>query len=62
MLEGIWAVLIEECEELGGVTGNGSRRLLHGKARLWGALLDAIPRPGKAGAEKHPGRRGQVGH
>ena len=45
VLEGIWAVLIEECRELDGVDWEWqSADCSMVKARLGRALLDAIPR------------------
>ena len=54
VLEGVWAVLIEECRELDGVDWEWrSADCSMGKARFWGALLDAIPRTGaRLGARK----------
>ena len=47
VLERVWAVLIEECQELDGVNWEWqSADCLMGKARFGGALLDAIPRTG----------------
>ena len=53
-LEGIWAVLIEECGELGGVNWEWqSADCSMGKARFGGALLDATPPTGaKPGARR----------
>jgi putative transposase len=64
VLEGIWAVLIEECEELGGVNWEWqSADCSMGKARFGGALLDAIPRTGaRLGARKASWSTRQVGH
>ena len=46
-LEGIWAVLIEECQELGGVNWEWqSADCSMGKARFGGAPLDATPPTG----------------
>ena len=54
VLEGIWAALIEECQELGGVDWEWqSADCSMGKARLGGALLDATPPTGaKLGARR----------
>ena len=54
VIEGIWATLIEECQELDGVDWEWqSADCSMGKARLGGALLDAIPRTvGRQGARK----------
>ena len=53
-LEAIWAVLIEECQELGGVNWEWqSADCSMGKARLGGAPLDATPPTGaKPGARR----------
>ena len=61
VLEGIWAVLVEGCEELGGVDWEWqSADCSMGKARFGGAPLDETPPDrGKAGSKKSiPGRRG----
>ncbi len=54
VLEGVWAVPIEECRELDGVYWEWqSPDCSMGKARFGGALLDVIPRTGgKLGARK----------
>ena len=54
VLEGIWAALIEECQELGGVDWEWqSADCSMGKARLGGAPLDATPPTGaKLGARR----------
>ncbi len=47
VLEGIWAALIEECQELGGVNWEWqSADCAMGKARFGGAPLDATPPTG----------------
>ena len=47
VLEGIWAVLVEGCEELGGVDWEWqSADCFMGKARFGGAPLDATPPTG----------------
>ncbi len=53
-LEGIWAVLIEECQELGGVNWEWqSADCLMGKARFGGAPSDETPPTGaKPGARR----------
>ena len=53
-LEGIWAVLIEECQELGGVNWEWqSADCSMGKARFGGAPLDETPLTGaKPGARR----------
>ena len=48
VLQGIWAVLIEECREF----VYWEWQPIAGKARFGGALLDAIPRTQKAGSKK----------
>ena len=61
VLEGIWAVLVEGCEELGGVDWEWqSADCSMGKARLGGGRHWTQPhRPGQSGEqEEHPGRRG----
>ena len=54
VLEGIWAVLVEGCEELGGVDWEWqSADCSMGKARLGGAPLDETPPTGaKLGARR----------
>ena len=54
VLAGIWAALIEECQELGGVDWEWqSADCSMGKARFGGALLDATPPTGaKLGARR----------
>ena len=54
VLEGIWAILVEGCEELGGVDWEWqSADCSMGQARLGGAPLDAIPPTGaKLGASR----------
>ena len=54
VLEGIWAVLVEGCEELGGVDWEWqSADCSMGKARFGGAPLDATPPTGaKLGARR----------
>ena len=59
-LEGIWAVLIEECQELGGgELGMAVGGLLYGQSAFWGGAIGRNPTDrGKAGSqEEHPGRR-----
>ncbi len=58
-LEGIWAVLIEECQELGGVDWEWqSADCSIGKARLGGRHWAKPHRPGQSRQqEEHPGRR-----
>ena len=53
-LEAIWAVLVEECQELGGVNWEWqSADCSKGKARFGGAPLDATPPTGaKPGARR----------
>ena len=64
VLEGIWAVLIEECRELDGVDWEWqSADCSMGKARFGGALLDAIPRTvGRQEARKASWSTGPAGH
>ena len=60
-LEGIWAVLIEECGELGGVNWEWqSADCSMGKARFGGRYWTQPHRPGQSREqEEHPGRRGR---
>ena len=64
VLEGVWAVLIEECWELDVVNWEWqSADCSMGKARFGGALLDAIPRTGgRQGARKASWSTGLAGH
>ena len=64
VLEGVWAVLIEECWELDGVNWEWqSADCSMGKTRFGGALLDAIPRTGgRLGARKASWSTGLAGH
>ena len=59
MLEGIWAALVEGCEELGGVDWEWqSADCSMGKARLGGRDWTQPHRPGQSWEqEEHPGRR-----
>ena len=54
VLEGVWAVLIEECRELDGVNWEWqSADCSMGKARFGGVISDAIPQTGaRLGARK----------
>ena len=60
-LEGIWAVLIEQCQELGGVNWEWqSADCSMGKARLGGRRWTKPHRPGQSWEqEEYPGRRGR---
>ena len=60
VLEGIWAVLVEGCEELGGVDWEWqSVDCSMGKARLGGRHWTQSHRPGQSREqEEYPGRRG----
>ena len=60
VLEGVWAVLIEECWELDGVNWEcQSADCSMGKARLGGRYWTQSHGPGEGREqEKHPGRRG----
>ena len=64
VLEGIWAILIEECQELDGVDWEWqSADCSMGKARFGGALLDAIPRTvGRQEARKASWSTGPADH
>ena len=64
VIEGIWAVLIEECRELDGVNWEWqSADCSMGKAGFGGALLDAIPQTGaRLGARKTSLSPGQADH
>ena len=64
VLEGIWAILIEECQELDGLDWEWqSADCSMGKARFGGALLDAIPRTvGRQEARKASWSTGPAGH
>ena len=59
VLEGIWAALIEECQELGGVDWEWqSADCSMGKARLGGRHWTQPHRPGQSWEqEEHPGGR-----
>ena len=61
VLEGIWAVLVEGCEELGGVDWEWqSADCSMGQARLGGGAIGRNPTDrGQAGSKQsNPGRRG----
>ena len=64
VLDGIWAVLIEECQELDGVNWEWqSADCSMGKARFGGAPLDPTPRTGaRLGARKASWSTGPAGH
>ena len=64
VLERVWSVLIAECQELDGVDWEWqSADCAMGKARLGGALLDAIPRTvGRQEARKASWSTGPAGH
>ena len=59
VLEGIWAVLVEGCEELGGVDWEWqSADCSMGKARFGGAPLDETPLTGAKLGARRASRRG----